>query len=85
MAANPLLPSEIEAYERKALVTFSAWQFDLICRLDTAVRAAWSSKEPKPTRARGDRQIPATNIKGLKAFFSDLAQRREAREKAHPN
>ena len=87
MAANPLTYTELEAFERKALVRLSAWQADLIMRLDDAVLAVWNEKARKATdRNEPTTELPVTDVSGLKAMFKATAERKrmeaQAREQA---
>lgn len=66
---GPLTYSEIEAYERKALITFTAWEADLLMRLDDTVLAVWSGKggADKPATVEGATdQIPVSDVRSLK-------------------
>lgn len=86
MASNPLTYSELEAYERKALVRLSAWETDLIMRLDTAVLATWAGSVSAPT-TQADREaegIPVTDVASLKVAMRARAalHRKIAEDKA---
>ncbi len=78
MAANPLLPSEVETYCRQTLTSLSAWEADVLYRVDDAVLAVWNASTGKASRPghEPESSIPATNTKGLKALFQGLAARR---------
>lgn len=85
MVANPLTYLELEAFERKNLVRFSAWEADLIMRLDDAVMGVWAEAASKPSGSKAKDEpelIPADNIKGLKAMFRGLAVKKAAQQQA---
>lgn len=80
MAANPISLLELEAYERKFLVQFGAWQTEVICRLDDAVRAVWHEQTAKPKRpltaaavaAMPSAQIPLSDSAGIRSLFKGI-------------
>jgi hypothetical protein len=78
MAANPLTYCELEAFERKALVHFSAWEADLLMRVDDAVITVWAGQitKPKGREKTADGAIPVSNPTGLKALFRGLMGRK---------
>lgn len=84
MAANPLTYTELEAYERKALVKFTAFETDLLMRVDDAVMAAWAGDRPKPN-TKEPAAIPASDTSAVRAIFRGLAtQKRLEREAKKP-
>jgi hypothetical protein len=85
MAANPITYQEVEAYERKALVRLSAWETDLLMRLDAAVLAVWAgNRNPAARPDEPNEPIPAENVKGLKALFRGLAIRKASKAAKPP-
>ena len=80
MAANPLTFVEMEAFERKALVSFSAWEADLIMRLDDAILDVFARNAPKPSgRAKAADEpegIPITDTKSVKGLLRGIAKAR---------
>lgn len=83
MAANPLLPTEIESWARQAHVSFTPWQFDLIGRLDEALLAT-SRDKSTPSKGKPGDPIPMSNAAGIRALFEGLAVTMEARGKGSP-
>lgn len=89
MSSNPLTYTELEAFERKALVTFRAWETDLLMRIDDAVLAAWSGKnKPVRTPTNGGVEYAANDIVNLRemvrsrALATKLARENEAKMQA---
>lgn len=79
MGPNPISFLEIEAYERKALVRFSAWETELLTDLDdVVVRHALQKIERNNTTSKPG-QVPANNPKAVKAMFRGLAASRNSR------
>jgi hypothetical protein len=81
MAANPLTYAELEAFERKALVRFSAWEADLLMRLDDAVLSIWAGQsKPKGGKAPAKNgEIPVDNPKAIGSLFRGIAARFKAK------
>jgi hypothetical protein len=79
MAACPLTYTELEAFERKALVEFSAWQADLIMRLDDAVLAVWAEKA-KP--GGSPTEIVASDTESLRTMVKARAAQKRLEEEA---
>lgn len=77
MAANPISYQELEAFCRSRLVTLSAWEIELLMRLDDTVLAIWAEKSAKTTAGQGD-PIPVTNTEGVRGLFQDLKARKAA-------
>lgn len=72
MSANPLTYLELEAFERKTLNRFSAWQTDLIMALDdAALRARHPATEPAP--APDPAKIPVKDTRRIRAMLEGLA------------
>ena len=80
MVANPLTYTELEAFERKALVRFSAWETDLLMRVDDAVMASWAEQapKPKPKGVEKNGEIPMSNTTGIRALFQGFKARKNA-------
>lgn len=76
MGANPLTFSEIEAFGRTCLVPMSAWEVQLIERLDDTVLAVWGeklSKRKRPEASDAPEPVPVSNARGIKALLQGLA------------
>lgn len=77
MAANPLTYSELEAFERKALVRFTAWETDLLMRVDDVVLAAWAGEQGAatntPTVANDVEEYPAHDVANIRAMVRSRA------------
>ena len=79
MVANPLTYTELEAFERKALYSFTAWEAEMLMRLDDAVLAVWAGQMPKPKpKVMPNGEIPVSNVKGVRALFQGLMARKRA-------
>lgn len=82
MAANPLTFLEMEAFERKTLVSLSAWEADLIMRLDNAVLDAIAGNSANaPARTSDGEPAPPLEVtpddtQGARALFRGLAARK---------
>lgn len=83
MSANPLTYAELEAFERKALVRFTAWEADLLMRVDDAVLAAWAGERPAPKPAQGE-PVEVSDPQNVKALFRGLATRKRLERAAKP-
>lgn len=82
MAANPISYTELEAYERKALVTLSAWETDLIMRLDDTVldvRAA--NAKTKTPDAEGSAGVDINDRGAVRGLLSGIRDRLAAKKK----
>jgi hypothetical protein len=77
---------EIEAREAGSLDRLRAWDKRLIRRMDVAVRAVIAAKADKTPPAPGQpdapKDIPASNVKAVKAMFVEFAARHNARLEA---
>lgn len=73
MAVGPITYSEIEAYDRLTHAQLTAWQVQLIRRLDIAERA-------KTTPGSGKGEVSARDGQAVTALFRGLAagKKREA-------
>lgn len=80
MAANPLTYQELEAFERKNLVCLSAWQADLIMRLDDAVLAVWNQKALRTGSDNQTTDIPVSDVEGIRAMVKARAAQRRMEE-----
>lgn len=83
MAANPISYTELEAYERKALVTLSAWETDLIMRLDDTVldvQAAKAKAKSKAASPKADEPeaIPINDTKSIRGVFAKFPRKKKA-------
>ncbi len=79
MALNPLTYTEIEAFVRLTHTALSAWEVDVICRLDTAARAAMDQKAVRPPKATDPPEaIAASNTAGVGALLRGLATKKAA-------
>src|SRR5690606_35928813 len=86
MAANPLTYSELEAFERKALIRFSAWETGLIMRLDDEVLAVWRDSVANPASHKPNEpeatDIPVEDTEGLRVMFKARAAQRRLQAEA---
>jgi hypothetical protein len=82
MAANPLTDEALEAYERRALVGFSAWEKDLIFRVDDAVLAVWA--EQTKTGAPAEVEAPIDDPGAVRGLLSGIRERMAAGSPAKP-
>lgn len=85
MAANPLLPSEVRALADQLRYPLTAWQADVIYRLDDAVISTWAGEMPKPKGkgADGDAAIPVDRPGDIGVMLRGLAATKAAKaEKA---
>lgn len=76
MAANAITYEELGAYCGEMLRPMSVWEKRLLRRVDDAVLAVWRGQGPKPKAGPGaqpDTAIPASNPKGIRALFRDIA------------
>ena len=82
MAANPLTFVEMEAFERKALISFSAWEADLIMRIDDTILDVFARNAPKSsgkTKATDEPEgIPINDGKSLKGLLRGFVRGRHA-------
>lgn len=81
MDVNPLTYAEIDAFFRRSLIEPSAWEVDLLTRLDDAALSAMrggSRPAPKPTDP--PEAVPVENVSGLKALFRGLAVKKAAKK-----
>lgn len=85
MAPNPITYLELEAFERKALVRFTAWETDLLMRVDDAVLAAIAGEKPITASTKSE-PVPASDPKGVKALLRGIAtqKRVQAEAKSRP-
>lgn len=78
MAANPLTFVEMEAFERKALISFSAWEADLIMRIDDTILDVFARNAPKSsgkTKAVDEPEgIPISDTKSVKGLLRGFAK-----------
>lgn len=79
MAANPLTYQEIDTFDRRTFAGLSAWDIELICRLDDAVLFASQEKAGKADRNAPHEPVPVDNVKGLKALFRGMAVKKAAK------
>ncbi|MGA0604856.1 phage tail assembly chaperone [Phenylobacterium sp. VNQ135] len=82
MGANPISYSEIEAYERKALVTFTAWESDLLMRVDDAVLDALAGEARKSPPSDKSEPVPVSDTNSVKAIFRGLATQKRVEKEA---
>lgn len=82
MSPNPITYADIEAYERKTLNRFSAWETDLIVRIDDAILDAIKpSASDTPAEAEADVKDPRA-VRGLLSGIRDrMAAMRAAKSK----
>lgn len=74
MDLNPLSYQELDAFCRFSLIEMSAWEADLIMRLDDAALSAMrGATKVVPKRDDPPEEIPVENVSGLKALLRGLA------------
>lgn len=74
MAPNPLRYQDVEAFERRTLVRLTAWETDLLIRLDDAVLAVWADGYKAPASASlKSEPIEAGDTVNMKSMFRGLA------------
>lgn len=81
MAPNPISHQEIEAFSRLRRIDLTAWEVDLLCRMDDAVLTAWSGDRPKPkpkTPEAGPVDIPVSNPSGIAGMLRGIAVKKAA-------
>ncbi|WP_091739838.1 phage tail assembly chaperone [Phenylobacterium immobile] len=76
MTVNPLTFQEIEAFERKALITLTAWQTRLIERIDDTFLAVVGEERAARSKPEAQSsQVPVENTKGMRSLFRGMAER----------
>lgn len=79
MAANPLTWQELDAFCRRSRIDLTAWEADLIFRLDDVVLGVFAKSRPASNpKTVEPAQIPVDNVGGLKGLFRGLAVRKAA-------
>lgn len=81
MAANPITYEAIDAFCRRTCMALSAWETDLIVRMDDAILAIIAEQTAKPPASDaggtgGDSQIPVSNGRGIRDLFRGIARRK---------
>lgn len=85
MAANPITFHDIEAYCRLTLTELSAWEVDVLCRVDDAVLAARAETERrKNARSEETAEIPVSDVKGVRSLFRGIATRKRVENQQAP-
>jgi hypothetical protein len=79
MASNPLTHMELEAFCRLRLVHLTAWEVDVLFRVDDAVQGVWAAEAKRKSGGGADNEIPASDVKGIKAMFQGLKARKGGR------
>ena len=77
MAANPISYADIEAFERKTLQTFSAWETDLIVRIDDTILGAMRPPPDSPAETEADVKDP----KAVRGLLSGIRDRMRSKPK----
>lgn len=72
MAANPISYQEIEAYSRLMRVDFTAFEVDLIGRLDQAVLAIWNKQSGAAPNEAAE-TIPISDTAALREMVRSTA------------
>lgn len=81
MAANPLTFSEIEAFGRLTLNRPTAWEVDVLRRLDRAVLGVWAANKATPTSGEPEVEaVPIEDTAGMTDMFRNLAAARPPRK-----
>ena len=79
MSVNPMTYQELDAFSRRCLVDLSAWEVEVLMRVDDAVVTAVHESAPTVT-ASGDpsppAEVTADDGAGGKAMFRSLAARK---------
>jgi hypothetical protein len=81
MAANPITYEAIDAFSRRTCMDLSAWETDLIVRIDDAILAIIAEQAAKPAEndasgQSGGSQIPVSNPRGIRDLFRGIARRK---------
>lgn len=82
MGVNPLSDLELEAFDRRTCAELSAWEKDLIMRLDDAVIAAVRGDAPTAPAKKPDGEpadpieVTPDNPQGVAAMFRGIAARK---------
>jgi hypothetical protein len=84
MGVNPISYQEIEAFCRLCLVDLTAWEVDLLVRLDDAAIRAINGEAPKPPPKTDEPlgPIPVSDVKAIKGLFRGIAASRAASKAA---
>lgn len=77
MGANPISFLELEAYERKSLIDFTAFETDLLMRVDDAVLGAWAGERPASGKPESS-SIPSDDAQGVRSLFRGIATQKRA-------
>lgn len=76
MASNPLTYTELEAFERKSLISFTVWETEVLMRIDDAVLAAWAGEERRATaNGPGEFGYPIDDVAGIRTMVKATAAR----------
>lgn len=70
---NPLTYVEVEAFSRLTLTYLSAWEVDLLMRIDDAIIETIHASQPKPDA--GPVEVAIDDVAGLKAMFANVPNR----------
>jgi hypothetical protein len=76
MAANALTFQEIHAFNSLAHAGLTAWQVELIERLDDAALGVSRAARTATDKAEASTEIPASNARGVRSLLRDLMTRK---------
>lgn len=82
MAPNPISYQELEAFERKSLLTLTAWEAETLLRVDDAFLNMATKVAKPPSQATKSEPIPASDAQGVKALFRGLATQKRVQAEA---
>lgn len=88
MSGNPISYTEIEAFARSLRTQFTAWEIDVLVRIDDAFLNAEASVPSKPASDNEAAAIPVSDAKGVRNMFRGLKafKRQQAEQrKESPN